>query len=151
MRRLVLTDEHAICLDDVVIVNSAQVVATSGQVDRVGRAQGRARRNEMSHFEAVSSTVGDDQCHAVVIVSEKAPGDEREDILSLLGCRTHERSLLFAARFWGQWVATAKCGLKSVAASAGRVQRKVKMGERGWQSPRNGPFEQCPGVREVPR
>lgn len=71
VRRFELTDNHAILLDDFVIVKLAQVVvAINGRVDLTSRAQGGARCDEVGHFEAGSSTVGDDQCHVVVIVSE---------------------------------------------------------------------------------
>lgn len=67
----VLTDDHAVLRDDVVIVNCCQVSISSTQSHRSSRAERRARRDEVSHFEAGSSTVGDDQYHDVMVVSEQ--------------------------------------------------------------------------------
>lgn len=77
VRRVELTDNHAILLDDVVILKLAQVVVViNSRVDCTSRAQGRARCDEMGHLEAGSSTVGDDQCHVVVVIPESVKVDD---------------------------------------------------------------------------
>lgn len=144
VRRVGLTDSHAILRDDFVIVKLAQVVvAINSRVDCTSRAQGRARCDEVGHFEAGSSTVGDGQCHVVVVVPERAKVDDGGKPLNMRGCCTYKSSLLFAAIFRRWWVATAKCGLANLECAAGRVQRKAKL-EDGCQF--LGSFELCQRV-----